>query len=193
MISECGHRDEKQPSDCTGKLYSWAVNPPLVSFEIVRKAVSTIYVFLAQAPLESVKQNFLGDRMRHLILPTLFCGFVFGSASASVNFSYDSASNDDPPEISELDINGVMKYAMTQGLCQKVVKKKASKEEQQRLLQLFKRLAALSPTKGSSESWKKFTDPLVKAAKEVSDGKSAHKRLGKAANCTKCHKAHRIK
>ena len=117
----------------------------------------------------------------------LLLASISGSATSSVLLE------DAEPEISTLDINGVMKYAMTQGLCQKVAKKKASDEEKVKLRDLFERMAELDPPKGSKESWSSFTTPLVDAANDIVDGNDAYKQLRKAANCTKCHRAHRTK
>jgi hypothetical protein len=123
------------------------------------------------------------------VILTFMLSFIFAKSLSVAN----EINAEDPPDVSELDINGVMKYAMTQGLCRKVIKKKASKEEKQHLLALFKRLAELTPPVGTDESWKSFTKPMVDATKDIVDGKDAYRRLGKAANCTKCHRDHRPK
>ncbi len=113
-----------------------------------------------------------------------------GNHTACLGADTDPAG---PIDTAALDINGVMRHAMTKGLCQKVIKQKASPEETALLSDLFKRLAELPPPKGSPESWKKLTDQLVQASGAVAEGKPEHKKLRKAANCVLCHREHRPK
>jgi hypothetical protein len=91
------------------------------------------------------------------------------------------------------NIKEVMRFTMTKGLCQKVIKKSASPEEQKQLVELFKAMAAMTPPLGEAESWKSKSNALIDAAKEVAEGKPSHAALAKAANCAACHKDHRPK
>lgn len=105
-----------------------------------------------------------------------------------------ASENTGPPDVvdvASLDINGVMRHAMTKGLCQKVIKGKATVEEQQRLAALFHRLTELDAPVGSKASWAELTDRLWKTSSDVSSGKPSLKALRKAANCTACHREHR--
>jgi hypothetical protein len=69
---------------------------------------------------------------------------------------------------------------------------KASTEQKKQLLEYYVELAKNKPEKGSEADWKKRTGALVKAAKDVANGKDgAVAALGKAANCGACHKAHK--
>lgn len=96
-----------------------------------------------------------------------------------------------PPE--ELTIKEIMRQTMTKGLCQKVIKKKATQEEQQELVRLFTKLAELDPEIGDADNWQDRCDELVKYSTEISLGEESHKNLKKAANCIDCHKEHRPK
>lgn len=86
----------------------------------------------------------------------------------------------------------VMKEAMKDGLCKKVASGKATKEEAEKLVELFTALGQNKPPKGEADSWKEKTGALVAAAKGVASGdKTAAAKLGKAANCKACHDAHK--
>jgi ABC-type Fe3+-hydroxamate transport system substrate-binding protein len=68
----------------------------------------------------------------------------------------------------------------------------ATAEDKNRLLELYKALAANTPPKGDAASWKEKTDLLVNAAQAVVDGKEgAADQLNKAANCMGCHDLHK--
>lgn len=91
-------------------------------------------------------------------------------------------------------IEDVMKKGMKgkSSLCGKVAQGKASKEEQQTLLEMFECLGKSKPPKGDEGDWKKRTDALVSATKDVIAGKpNAGKSLQKAANCKACHQLHK--
>src|SRR5262245_26919410 len=68
-------------------------------------------------------------------------------------------------------IKEVMKTAHKDGLLKKVQDGKASDEEKKKLAELYVALHENTPPKGSAESWKEKTDALVKASKEVVEGK----------------------
>ena len=77
-------------------------------------------------------------------------------------------------------------------LYQQVAKGKASKEQQKQLLEYYEELAKNKPGKGELKDWQRRTSALIKAAKDVSNGKAgAAQELTKAANCKGCHQAHR--
>lgn len=105
------------------------------------------------------------------------------------NMTLDSADSGEKP----LTIKDVMRFTMTQGLCQKVIKNKADDAEKKRLVELFEKMAELSPPAGDAAAWKAKSAALIVASKAIADGKSAHANLAKAANCTACHKDHRPK
>jgi len=97
-------------------------------------------------------------------------------------------ADDESHEIIEM----VMKKCMKGGLCKKVASGQASDAEKKELLKCFEAMAECKPPKGAPESWKKMTGALVAAAKLAVDGDaSAGKALKTAANCKKCHKAHK--
>jgi hypothetical protein len=111
-----------------------------------------------------------------------------GVAQTTSSVAAGETESHDPQTIKE-----VMRFAMTKGLCKKVIDNKASVDDQARLVALFEKLAAMKPPKGSQESWNEKTLSLLSAAKDVAEGKSAHKALAKAANCNACHTEHRPK
>ncbi len=100
---------------------------------------------------------------------------------------------DDAPKYT---IKEVMKmaHAGNASLFKKVSSGQASKEDKEKLVELYTALAADTPTKGDADSWKTKTGALLDAAKEVQDGKEgAVKELKKAGNCMACHQAHKGK
>jgi hypothetical protein len=67
-----------------------------------------------------------------------------------------------------------------------------SKEQKEELLKLYSDLGKNKPPKGSEKDWKKRTDDIVSAAKEVvADKADALAALKKAVNCKECHEAHK--
>lgn len=77
-------------------------------------------------------------------------------------------------------------------LLQQVVKGKASEEQKKKLLEYYEELAKNKPEKGDLGDWKKRTNAMVKATKDVIAGKEgANKELGKAVSCKACHELHK--
>ena len=73
-----------------------------------------------------------------------------------------------------------------------ILKGTASKEDKEKMLSYYEALPGLKPPKGDEESWKKLTETLVAATKDVVEGKDgAVPAFEKASNCTACHKPHR--
>jgi hypothetical protein len=106
------------------------------------------------------------------------------SLSAMALFAEDKAA--------KINTKEVMKVAMKEGLCKKVADGKGTKEDAQKLVELFTALAANEPPKGDAESWKMKTEVLLAAAKACAEGKEGSgAELGKAANCAACHKEHK--
>ncbi len=114
------------------------------------------------------------------LLAVVFTGLtVFGAA-------------DDKPKYDIEDIMGKAHGEDNDKILSKVVNGKATDAEKKELLELYTELGKNKPPKGSKEDWKKRTDALASAAKEVVDGKEAGvKDLKKAADCKGCHDAHR--
>ncbi|HEY7423635.1 MAG TPA: hypothetical protein VH682_05265 [Gemmataceae bacterium] len=92
-------------------------------------------------------------------------------------------------------IEEIMEKAHTppkSSLLVKVKSGKASAEQKKQLLAYYEELAKNKPEKGTEADWKKRTGTLVKAAKDVTDGKEgATTQLAKAASCAACHKLHK--
>jgi hypothetical protein len=77
-------------------------------------------------------------------------------------------------------------------LFKQVVDGKANADQKKELLLYYEDLARNKPEKGELADWQMRTKAMVKAAKDVVNGKDgATKELGKAANCTKCHELHK--
>lgn len=141
----------------------------------------------------------MSARLTSYLLIT-FCAGVISPQIAIADGVAKAAASDtiaddapDAPTDGPLTIKQVMRYAMTQHLCKKVIKNQATPADQQRLVELFEALAKCQPPVGSEASWNEKTGALVTAAKEVAAGKPAQKALMEAANCSACHNEHRPK
>ena len=110
-------------------------------------------------------------------------------AAAVIGVLAVSAEDKAEPAIT---IKQVMKEAMKDGLCKKVASGQASKEEADRLVELFTAMSKAEPPKGPADSWKAKTEALVAAAKACASGaEGAGAKLGAAANCKDCHGPHK--
>jgi hypothetical protein len=122
--------------------------------------------------------------VKYFLMAVLTMGLVAG-------LGVFQAADDAKPKYS---IEDVMKKGMKgkPSLCAKVAQGKAGKEDQQKLLEMFQDLGKNKPPKGDEGDWKKRTNALVSAAKDVVEGKAgAGKALQKAANCKACHELHK--
>jgi hypothetical protein len=94
-------------------------------------------------------------------------------------------------------IKEVMKEAHDGGpdsLLAKVAGGKGDKEDAEKLLALYKDLAANKPSRGDEKVWKKKTDAILAAAEGVVKGEAgANAKLVKAANCMSCHSSFKPK
>jgi hypothetical protein len=98
---------------------------------------------------------------------------------------------DDKPKY---DIETIMEKAHDEdnGLYKKVVAGKASAAEKKQLLELYVELGKNKAPKGGKDSWKKKTDAMVAAAKDVvADKDGSIDGLKKAVNCKACHEVHK--
>ena len=69
-----------------------------------------------------------------------------------------------------------------------------TEEEVKTFLKMLKDLNKNKPEKGDVESWKKLTEAMLKPMEDIAKGEDVKKNqlaLKKAANCGKCHKAHK--
>jgi hypothetical protein len=101
-----------------------------------------------------------------------------------------SPPDDDKPKMS---INDIMTKAHGRnGLRTKFLNGQASKDEKKELLDLYTDLAKNKPPKGDEASWKKRTDNIVKATKDMIDGKAnAKTKFNNATRCKDCHDVHK--
>ncbi|HBH50265.1 MAG TPA: hypothetical protein DDY91_00055 [Planctomycetaceae bacterium] len=122
-----------------------------------------------------------------LKIRTLSCLLACVAGSALVALSPVAA--DDKPKIS---IKDAMKEHKKGGLKDKVLEGTATPEEKKKLADLYVEMAKNKPPKGTDDSWKKLNDALIKASKEIVDGKpTGVEDLKKAVNCGACHSAHK--
>ncbi len=120
---------------------------------------------------------------------------VLGSFPSFVS-AQENEKKDETPTKDNTTIADIMKLAhgKPEFLIKKVAMGKATAEEQQELLQLYKVLAQLKPPKGTEDSWNQKTSLLVEATESVIAGKDgAAKQLTSASNCQSCHKEHKPK
>jgi Spy/CpxP family protein refolding chaperone len=108
-----------------------------------------------------------------------------------VSLAVGLAGAEDAP----LPIKEIMKQAHGGGansLLNKATGANASKEDKEKLLNLYKDLAANKPPQGDEKSWGEKTSALVKAAEANVKGEAgAGNKVRQAANCMACHRVHR--
>jgi hypothetical protein len=119
--------------------------------------------------------------VKHFLSATLVLGLFGGFLVA----------RDDKPKYT---IEEVMEQAHKgkDALMQKASAGKASKDEKEKLVELYVALGQNKPPKGDAKSWKTKTDALLSAAKAVvADEKGAGQKLKMVANCMACHTVHK--
>ena len=108
-------------------------------------------------------------------------------ASTAFLFAQDS----DEPK-AKYTIKQVMKQAHSQKLLNKVVDGKASKEEKDKLLDLYLSMLENKPNKGEQQSWIMKSGRLMWGAAAVAVGREgAEGFLKEASNCKACHSVHK--
>jgi hypothetical protein len=86
----------------------------------------------------------------------------------------------------------IMQATMKKGQWKKLANGEASKEDTEKLLQMFDELHLSKAPHGDAKSWEEKTTELWEAAQAVAKSeKGATDRLKKAANCRTCHQAHK--
>lgn len=134
---------------------------------------------------------------RQMITPAITRTTIVLLAVAIMGSGIALAQEDDQPKpAAEMTIAEIMKEAhkAPSRLLKKVTDKKneASDADKQRLLDLYKSMAAQTPPLGDANEWKERTELLVAAAGGIVQGEEGAKtQLKKATNCLKCHKAHK--
>ena len=127
--------------------------------------------------------------MSRKIIASLTACLLFGAFVCLPAFSADDDDDDSKPKYT---IKQVMKKAFKGPLVKKVAGGKASDEEKKELHEMLVALSKNKPPRGEDDTWKKYTDALVKAGKAAVDGdEKAGGMLKKAANCKACHKEHK--
>ncbi|MFN9372960.1 MAG: hypothetical protein ACK6D3_13860 [Planctomycetaceae bacterium] len=118
---------------------------------------------------------------------TVSCLLACLAGSALVALSPVTA--DDKPTLS---IKDAMKEHKKGALKDKVLDGSASADEKKKLVDIYTQMAKNKPPKGTDDNWKKLNDALIKASKDIVDGKpNGVEDLKKAVNCGACHSAHK--
>jgi hypothetical protein len=105
-------------------------------------------------------------------------------------------AEDKKEEKPKFTIKEVMKEAHKNKLRDKVCEGKADKEEKEKLIALYTALHDNVPPQGEKDAWKKKTQDILDAAKEVvkdDKDKAAITKLKKATECAACHGVFRPK
>jgi hypothetical protein len=117
-----------------------------------------------------------------------FAGAAVAAFAVAGLVGFGAAEEEKP----KYTIKQVMGAAHKEGLLKKVVSGQASDDEKKQLLELYSALGHNKPPRGDAADWKKRTDGMVAAAKDVTTGKEgAEKKLGKTVDCKGCHQLHK--
>ena len=120
--------------------------------------------------------------------------FLVAAATAAVSLTLVSglsrAADDKKPKYT---VKEVMKQAHGKdGILKKVTGGSASKDDKDKLVEMYTALGENKPNKGEEKSWKEKCESLVEAAKAAQkDDKDAKSKLEKASNCMACHSVHK--
>lgn len=118
-------------------------------------------------------------------------GLALVSAVALVSLAMTRAADE---EKAKFTIKEVMKqaHAGNNSLFKKVASGAGSKEDKEKLVELYTALTKNKPVKGDEKSWKDKTDVLLKSAESVSKGEAGSgQKLAVAGNCMGCHRVHK--
>ena len=117
--------------------------------------------------------------------------FVAVFVSINVGFSWVGNDDDDMPKYKTKQVMAKV-FKGKASLKAKISAGKATAEEKKTALEYLQALAKNKPKKGDAASWTKKTLALVKAAKQVVDGKEGGiKSFNAATNCKACHNLHK--
>lgn len=120
-----------------------------------------------------------------------FATLVFACAFLSMSVGFAWVDDDETPKYKTKQVMGKVFKGPT-ALKAKIAKGTATDEEKKLALEMLEAMAKNKPKKGDAESWKKKTEALVKAAKQVVAGEEGGvKALNAASNCKSCHNAHK--
>jgi hypothetical protein len=124
---------------------------------------------------------------RILLLVIVLCIAAVGA----VKFS-QAQDNDGPKKKPKNSIKEVMKEAHKDGLLKKVMDGSATREEKDKLLDLYISMHDNEPPKGEKNEWLMRSGWLVVAAARASLGREeATDALKEASNCKACHTVHK--
>lgn len=125
---------------------------------------------------------------RNLLLGT--CSLAFVAAGLVTMLSAADEKKDEKPKYT---IKQVMEFHQKK-VHEKFIKGEATKEEKEKLLAGYESLTKQKPPRGDEANWKKLTENILKAAKDVDAKKDGAADAFKKANaCGACHNAHKPK
>lgn len=126
-------------------------------------------------------------------LATLVFAAVFVALNVGFAWNNSTVNKDDEekPKYTTKQVMGKV-FKGPKALKSKITKGTATEAEKKEALAYLEAMAKNKPKKGDAESWKKKTEALIKACKDVVAGKEgAVKALNAASNCKSCHNAHK--
>lgn len=119
----------------------------------------------------------------------IFFATLCAIATIALVVSTEVGNAQDKPKYT---VKQVMHQAHKSKLLAEAMQGKAEKAKLEKLVELYVALGANESPAGEKDDWKKRTDEIISAAKEVLAGKEgAAKKLQKATNCRNCHDEHK--
>jgi hypothetical protein len=120
--------------------------------------------------------------------------FIALAAGLSVAAGATLSAVEDKPKLTIKEIMEKAHRPEKTSLLDTIKAEKGSKEDKEKLVELYTMLGQNKPPKGDAKSWKEKTEALLTAAKDVAGNKEgAIDKLKKAtaeAKCMACHDAH---
>lgn len=113
-------------------------------------------------------------------------------AGFSLSAGDKDKKDDDKPKYTIKQVMAKAHGGDKKSLLFKIAGGKGEKKDAEQLLELYANLSKAEPPKGEPASWKKKTEEMVAAAKDVVAGKEgAEAKLQEAVDCKGCHSAHK--
>lgn len=124
--------------------------------------------------------------MRHLV--------AFGVGIGAVALFVAAATTRAAEEKPKYTIKQVMQAHKKGELREKILEGKGTKEDKQKLVEMYDTLHVAKPPMGDVDHWKKLTGEMLEAAKDVAANKEGSiPKLKDAVKCKECHDAHKPK
>lgn len=121
-----------------------------------------------------------------------FCALALGALAAVVAGRLAQGDEKDAEPKPKHTIKEVMKLAHKDGLLKKVTDGGASKEDKDKLLDVYISMIENKPPKGELQAWQMKSGMAILAAAKVAVGREgAEAELKKATDCKGCHTDHK--